>query len=155
MIVMHLVIIYSMYKWRSVARRTLAKTAAWVFNQSGSENTGMQAIFARLGIWDFLLVLVGAAVSGALSPDRESVLILLLMVATCIGARKSVFKVVLPVAAVLLLAAQYSNGDTKTLGTIFSGAFPLSVMILGFYIAQHGAFGTFRQRERIEPWAAK
>jgi uncharacterized membrane protein YfbV (UPF0208 family) len=108
----------------------------------------MQTIFAWLAILGFLPLILRAAMNGALSPEWAAVLMLLMVVAVCIGVKKFVFKVVVPIAAVVLLAAQYSNGDTKTFGAILSALFTLSLMLLGFYIMLRGVFVAHRSKRK-------
>lgn len=79
--------------------------------------------------------------NGTLSVEWAAILTLLMVVAVCIGVKKFVFKVVVPIAAVVLLAAQYANGDTKTFGANLSALFTLSLVLLGFYIMLRGVFG--------------
>ena len=107
-----------------------------------------QTLFAWLAILGFLPLLLRAAANGNLSLHLVAVLMLLLVVAVYIGVRKFVFKVVVPIAGVVLLAAQYSNGDTKTFTAILSGLLTLSLMLLGFFIMLRGAFGPYRSKRK-------
>ncbi|MBI4658924.1 MAG: hypothetical protein HY735_08780 [Verrucomicrobia bacterium] len=101
----------------------------------------MQTLFAWLAILGFLPLILRAAMNGTLSVEWAAILTLLMVVAVCIGVKKFVFKVVVPIAAVVLLAAQYANGDTKTFGANLSALFTLSLVLLGFYIMLRGVFG--------------
>jgi hypothetical protein len=108
----------------------------------------MQTFFAWLTILGLLPLILRAAMTGTLSPELAAILMLVLVVAVCIGVRKFIFKVVLPIGAVVILAAQYSNGDTKTFGANLSMLLALSIALLGFYIMLRGIIGPNRHRRR-------
>ena len=108
----------------------------------------MQTILAWLAIVGFLPLILRAAMNGTLSPQWAAILMLILVVAVCIGVRRFVFRVVVPIAAVVLLAAQYSNGDTKTFGANLSMLLALSIALLGFYIMSKGILAPNRNRRR-------
>lgn len=84
--------------------------------------------------------------NGTLSVEWAAILMLVMVVAVCVGVKRFVFKVVAPISAVVILAAQYSHGDTKTFGANLSALFALSVALLGFYIMLRGVFGPHRSR---------
>jgi len=79
--------------------------------------------------------------NGTLSVEWAGLLMLLMVVAVCMGVKKFVFKVVVPVAAVIIFAAQYANGDKKTFEANLSALLALSLALLGFYIMLRGFFG--------------
>lgn len=108
----------------------------------------MQTLFAWLAILGFLPLILRAAMNGTLSVEWAAILLILLVVAVRIGVKKFVFKVVVPIAAVVILAAQYAKGDTKTFGANLSALLALSLALLGFYIMLRGVFPTNRSKRK-------
>jgi hypothetical protein len=100
----------------------------------------MQTLFAWLAILGFLPLIIRAAVNGTLSIKLAVILMFLMVIAVCIGVKKFVFKIVVPVVAVVIFSAQYANGDTKTLWANLSALLTLSLVLLGFYFIISGFF---------------
>jgi hypothetical protein len=117
-------------------------------NEATGERKRVQTIFAWLAILGFLPLILRAAMGGTLSAERAAILMLLMVVALCIGVKRFASKVIVPIAGVVLLAAQYSHGDTKTFGANLSALLTLSLMLLGFYIMLGGALGRRRSKRK-------
>ena len=104
----------------------------------------VQTFFAWLAILGFLPLIVRATMTGALSVKLAVALTLLMVVAVAIGVKKFVFKIVVPVAGVVILASQYANGDTQTFWANISALLTLSLVLLGFYFIISGFFRSKR-----------
>lgn len=104
----------------------------------------MRTFFAWLAILGFLPPIVRAAMIGTLSVPASAGLMFLMVVAVAVGVKKFLLKVVLPVAGVSILAAQYANGDTHTFWSICCGILTLSLVMLGFYLMISGLFRSKR-----------
>jgi hypothetical protein len=104
----------------------------------------VQTIFAWLAILGFLPLIVRATMAGTLSVELAVLLTLLMVVAVCIGVKKFVFKVAVPIAGVVILSAQYAHGDTQTFWANLSALLTLSLVLLGFYFIISGLFRSKR-----------
>jgi hypothetical protein len=105
----------------------------------------MHTLFAFLAILGFLPLILRAALAGTISLNAAAVLMILMVLATLLGVKRFIFKVVMPVVGVALFAAQYANGDTHNFWAILSALLTLALTLLGFYIMLGGLFRTKRR----------
>lgn len=92
----------------------------------------MRPLLAWLAILGALPFVIRAGLNGSLSAEQAAILLVLFVVALALRVRLS--RIVIPVAGVLVLAAQYSHGDPKVFQANLGALLALSLAMLGIYI---------------------
>ncbi|MBI2924306.1 MAG: hypothetical protein HYY24_01225 [Verrucomicrobia bacterium] len=92
----------------------------------------MRIFLAWLAILAALPFVIRAGMNGVLS--AEAAAILLLLVVFAFGFKIKLTRVLLPIAGVVVLAAQYSGGDSRSFKANLGALLAVSLALLGIYI---------------------